>query len=554
MSIRWDALLTRQVARELDRELRGASLRAFRFDGAERDLFLLFDDRTLVWRLHPTRGAVLMRPPTVPAPADLAHRARVRRVYAPDDERLIRIELLPRRSGPPHDLVVELLGNQWNALVVDVSSGTVRHVLWSRDTGRGHRVGERYGVPAPQERVGFDGELDEAAWLALLQPVPPERRRRELVRRVAWTSPLNADYLLGTDTNRSDRDRLALGYERWRALVDGTALGAPVILEADGGPQPYPLSLPGIQAREATSILDAVERAARQTGTDDAPTEAPLLDPQLMRRLTDAKGRAERKLRLMEREQEQLGDEQAVRAIGDLILARYGEIEQGAESAVLTGFDGEEVIVTLDPAKPPHENASRHYREATRIERARERLPKLIDEVRAERDRLDGLLTRAQDGSAEPDEIRAALPRLETDTRGRPDETPLPYRVFRSSGDLEIRVGRGARHNDELTFKHSAPGDIWLHARHAAGAHVILRWHGPGNPPSRDLTEAATLAALHSRARTSGSVPVDWTFRKYVRKPRGAPKGAVVPDRVSTLFVRPDPALEKALARDGESG
>jgi predicted ribosome quality control (RQC) complex YloA/Tae2 family protein len=120
--------------------------------------------------------------------------------------------------------------------------------------------------------------------------------------------------------------------------------------------------------------------------------------------------------------------------------------------------------------------------------------------------------------------------------------------VFRSSGGLEIRVGRGARHNDELTFRHSSPGDVWLHARHVGGAHVILRWPGPGNPPARDLAEAATLAALHSKARTSGSVPVDWTLRKYVRKPRKSPPGRVAVERVETLFVRPEPSLLEALA------
>jgi predicted ribosome quality control (RQC) complex YloA/Tae2 family protein len=124
--------------------------------------------------------------------------------------------------------------------------------------------------------------------------------------------------------------------------------------------------------------------------------------------------------------------------------------------------------------------------------------------------------------------------------------------VFRSSGGLEIRVGRGARYNDDLTFRHSSPGDVWLHARHVGGAHVILRWTGPGNPPARDLAEAATLAALHSKARTSGSVPVDWTLRKYVRKPRKAPPGRVAVERAETLFVRPEPALLEALAAPQE--
>jgi predicted ribosome quality control (RQC) complex YloA/Tae2 family protein len=80
-----------------------------------------------------------------------------------------------------------------------------------------------------------------------------------------------------------------------------------------------------------------------------------------------------------------------------------------------------------------------------------------------------------------------------------------------------------------------------------------LRWSDrEANPPATDLAEAAALAALHSRARTSGAVPVDWTRRKYVRKPRGSKPGSVVIERAQTLFVEPDQSLEKRLrhARD----
>jgi predicted ribosome quality control (RQC) complex YloA/Tae2 family protein len=133
--------------------------------------------------------------------------------------------------------------------------------------------------------------------------------------------------------------------------------------------------------------------------------------------------------------------------------------------------------------------------------------------------------------------------------RGQVTGPALPYRAYRSSGGLEIRVGRGARHNDDLTFHHASPDDVWLHARDSAGAHVVLRWPGPGSPPARDLAEAATLAALHSRARTSGSAPVDWTLRKYVRKPRKSPPGRVVADRIETVFVEPSEALLERLER-----
>jgi predicted ribosome quality control (RQC) complex YloA/Tae2 family protein len=87
-----------------------------------------------------------------------------------------------------------------------------------------------------------------------------------------------------------------------------------------------------------------------------------------------------------------------------------------------------------------------------------------------------------------------------------------------------------------------------MHARDVGGAHVVLRWeHREANPPAADLREAAILAALHSKARTSGVVPVDWTRRKYVRKPRKAPPGRVLVERVKTIFVEPDEKLNEKL-------
>ena len=46
------------------------------------------------------------------------------------------------------------------------------------------------------------------------------------------------------------------------------------------------------------------------------------------------------------------------------------------------------------------------------------------------------------------------------------------------------------------------------------------------------------------------SVPVDWTLRKYVRKPRKSLAGTVIPDRVEPLFVEPDAGLMDALAEN----
>jgi predicted ribosome quality control (RQC) complex YloA/Tae2 family protein len=110
--------------------------------------------------------------------------------------------------------------------------------------------------------------------------------------------------------------------------------------------------------------------------------------------------------------------------------------------------------------------------------------------------------------------------------------------VFVLTTQREVWVGRGARDNDELTFRHAAPLDLWFHAGGVEGSHVVLRHLGQ-DPSPAEQEAAAQLAALFSKAKGSTTVPVWMTRRRYVRKPRKAPPGTVAPERVSTLFVEP---------------
>ena len=71
----------------------------------------------------------------------------------------------------------------------------------------------------------------------------------------------------------------------------------------------------------------------------------------------------------------------------------------------------------------------------------------------------------------------------------------------------------------------------------------------PSAPRRQSCEKPAVLAANHSSARGSGTVAVDWTRRKWVRKARRAAKGAVVTERVETIFVTPDPELSVRLRR-----
>jgi len=53
------------------------------------------------------------------------------------------------------------------------------------------------------------------------------------------------------------------------------------------------------------------------------------------------------------------------------------------------------------------------------------------------------------------------------------------------------------------------------------------------------------VAAYHSKARNDSLVPVIYTERRYVRKPRKAKPGLVTVEREKSVMVRPTPQSDK---------
>jgi predicted ribosome quality control (RQC) complex YloA/Tae2 family protein len=131
----------------------------------------------------------------------------------------------------------------------------------------------------------------------------------------------------------------------------------------------------------------------------------------------------------------------------------------------------------------------------------------------------------------------AAITNTATPSKGKQAPPRAPYRRVPLDSTWEAVIGTSAHGNATVTFDLAKPDDLWLHARGVPGAHVILR--GPSNPPADVLERAASLAALHSAARSSAQVEVDVAARRYVRKIPGGPPGLVRYSNERTLRVTP---------------
>ena len=553
----WDPCLARAVAEELEDRLAGARARAIVFRREALEVAVHFRQATLLADLSPAMGVIVLRPPSDPDPRAEPLPAVLARAETVQDERVILLRFRRVRGRKPDPtLILELATNRWNAVWAEGASLRVRKRLKGAKSRT--RVGQPWTPPGANGDAPRTEVLDEGEWARLLDGLGTRQARTALLDRVAYTSGLNAGILLDAPTP-------AEGLRRWRRMATLADL-SPHVMEIKTRLQPYPWRLQGTAARPVTSLLEGMDRVLG-TGSGAGPgaasgalpgtphSEAGGTRADIARVLTRERRRVRRKLKRLRQHLEGTARADRLRDDASLILASLNLIDPGATEAELVGFDGVPRTIELDPARKPQEHANALFRRAGRLERGAVTLRDRIRDAEADLARIEDLRKREQDGELTPEEIATLTPALPADSTtrsaggARPASAALPYRSYTSSGGLEIRVGRGARRNDNLTFHHSRPADVWLHARHGAGAHVILRWTSPDRPPAADLQEAAILAANHSRARASATVAVDWTRRKWVRKPRGAAPGAVVPDRVQTVFVSPDPALAERLKK-----
>ncbi|GKY98682.1 hypothetical protein MPSEU_000824500 [Mayamaea pseudoterrestris] len=103
-----------------------------------------------------------------------------------------------------------------------------------------------------------------------------------------------------------------------------------------------------------------------------------------------------------------------------------------------------------------------------------------------------------------------------------------PYRCYYAADGTEIRVGKRATDNDELTLnrEHRNNADWWMHASGCPGSHVVIR-NTSEQLPADVIQDAAALAARQSKCGGS-VVKVNLTRCRDISKPPGAKAGLVM--------------------------
>ncbi len=220
--------------------------------------------------------------------------------------------------------------------------------------------------------------------------------------------------------------------------------------------------------------------------------------------------------------------------------------------------------VEIDPERGPKGTAEALFTRARKLEAGASIAAARHAEAHAVVARLDALherLMTSDDTALEALEGEAVQlgagpkARARVARRSRNEPSRSPFRQYVGHGGRPIRVGKTARDNDELTFRHATPHDLWLHVRGASGSHVVVPLGRNEACPPELLIDAAHLAAHFSHARGEALVEVETARRKQLRKPRGGAPGQVLVAQGKTLALRVENArLARLLAAAHAAG
>ena len=467
-------------------------------------------------------------------------------------------------------LICEFMGRRSNLIFTEPQGrilDAIRHVGADMSRTREIRPGLLYARPSPQDKL--DPALATFSQLhAALESAPPrlDKALADLLMGLSSQSAKEIAYRLTLQEEPHidvDGRRLLAG-PLHKLLSELPTLAPPVLLmNADGDAVdifPFEqkryakeLQLPVPSGPSAAMdayyrLRDKRERITQKTAS-------------LARSLRSHIERCENRLTIHE---EALAADQRIeqaRICGELLTANLHLIgKSAAEVAVPDYYTGNSRVIPLDPRLSPAHNAQRYFKQYRKLRTAQLHATEQVAQIRADLDALETQLDdlRKCEDVADLDEIRSELVRggylRASHNRGAKPRKPAPTKPMQaiSSDGIPIRIGRNSAQNDRLTF--SAPPDtLWLHAKNMTGSHVLVDCEG--EPPEQTLREAAQLAAWFSRGYRSSQVPVDYTRRKYVKKPSGAAVGFVIYTHQQTLYITPDERQVKALLeRGGTSG
>lgn len=275
----------------------------------------------------------------------------------------------------------------------------------------------------------------------------------------------------------------------------------------------------------------------------------------LVSAVNSAEKKVEKRLALSLEKLSECDKAEDIKLKGELITANIYAVERGSRTFEAVNYYDEncgKISIELDPRLTPSQNAQKYFKRYQKLKRTAQTV---TAQKRESEERLAYLKTithnleLAEDlqdlTETEEELISLSLlpaPKAEKGKKGgKKADAASPFRRYLFGG-FTVLCGRNNSQNDRLTKGLSA-SDLWLHVKTFHSSHVAILCEGK-EPTDEIIKFAAEVCAYYSEARERDKVAVDYTQKRYVKKPSGANAGFVVYTDFKTILVAPNAHTE----------
>jgi len=573
----FDAGMVAALANELNIKLCGARIDRIQQPEKEEIVFTVRADRENL-RLSISSGAnsprinitdvVKENPTSAPMFCMLLRKhltdGRILSVKQYDFERLVEVEIECRDEMGflcTRFIIVEIMGKYSNIIFCDENKkiiGAIKPIDFTTSSKRQILPGMTYEYPPKQEKVS-PIETNMQQFLALYKDSIPEKRLSKFITdKYMGISTLVADEIVfsafgdtGITIGEASAEGLWPVFEDYINTIKNRDF-IPILLKS--GDKPVEFSF--MMIRQFGGVYEKEECFSFSKLIDEYYVKKERINhikqisSDLHKYLTNNEARITKKIAIHKEEIRSARESIKYKNIGDIITANIYLLKRGDRLVKLWDYTVDPPVekeIELDTRLSPSQNAQRYYKKYNKSKKAIEVLTEQLkndeNELLYITSVLD-LLTRAE-GESDLEAIRSELRSAGYGVKSKGNKKGLPKTYpfeFKTENGYTVLCGKNNVQNDMLTFKTAAKLDYWFHVKNIPGSHCIMICNGE-EPPEIDFTQAAIIAATHSKVSDGENVAVDYTFVKNIKKINSSKPGLVTYSTNWTAYVTPNEKL-----------
>ena len=440
-------------------------------------------------------------------------------------------------------LIIEIMGKHSNVILIDMSANkiidSIKHI--SIDVNRARQIlpGKLYEYPPAQDKLPFT--MVTSAYMSDIISGQLQKSR-SILSAVQGISPALAETIASSDSP----------YDFLKELIDSVqnkTIRPVVYVDEQRKPVDFHITtLAGFDNDYESLYFDTLSEAVCYYFKNrESSNTVKQKSNDLMRVVNSHLDKLKLKTQRLNEDLYKAENSEKYRIFGELLTANLHLIKPGANVVSVTNYyDNTTMDIPLDPKFSPSRNAQNYYRKYGKAKTAVKEKKIQLDEASKEIQYLDSVAQFISKASS-IEEIEAIKQELtdcgfirykKSKNKDNKPSKPKPYTYILPEGK-RVMAGRNNKENDWLTLKKASASDIWFHTKDIPGTHVILFTDG-AEPTEKELFEAASIAAYHSKGSDSENVPVDYTRVRHVKKPAGAKPGMVIFTHNRTLYVTPE--------------